>query len=383
MKLRNLLMVAFFTMSSIFSAQWTVIGGGPAGIVIVGLLLDLGVAPQEVVWVDPEFNVGRLGQYYETVPGNTKTKLYIDFMNSCKTFLASGSPAIAALHDYESALEYPLSIIVKPLQDVTVYMRTLVQSHKTIVTGLESSTNDQWHLELADGTEFDSTCVVFATGSHPQSLNYACANEISLDCALNKKFLARYVTPEDTIAVVGSAHSAVLAMKFLSELPVGRIINFYKKPLTYTQDMGNWQIYSSSGLKGVAAEWAKNVLEKNPPANLIRLFNHQANRDAWLPICTKIIYAAGYERNTLPAINNVENPTVEYDTHTGRIAPGLFGIGIAFPEVIIDQAGNEEHKVGLNSFMNHALEMLPLWLQNRDKACRYKQFEELFDICIL
>ena len=36
-----------------------------------------------------------------------------------------------------------------------------------------------------------------------------------------------------------------------------------------------------------------------------------------------------------------------YDTHTGRIAPGLFGIGIAFPEVIVDKLGNEEQKIGL------------------------------------
>ena len=76
-------------------------------------------------------------------------------------------------------------------------------------------------------------------------------------------------------------------------------MNFYKKPLVYTQDMGDWQLYSSSGLKGVAAQWAKS-LKENPPCNLVRHFQFEKARAAWLPICTKIVYAAGYERNPIP-----------------------------------------------------------------------------------
>ncbi len=378
------LVIIFLCMPIMHAAKWFVAGAGPAGIVVVGLLLDLGVEPKDIVWADPEFNVGRIGQYYQTVPGNTKTSLYIDFMRACKTFQECDSPAMQELYTYELTQEYPLSIIVKPLQDITNYMRTKVSAYQSSLTGLEFSA-DMWHVELADGSEFEVERVVLATGSHPKSLHYSeCSQEIPLDVALNKEALAQYITPEDTVAVVGSAHSAVLVLKFLSELPVGRIINFYKKPLVYTQDMGGWLLYSSSGLKGIAAEWAQKVLEKNPPCNLVRLFNSEKARQAWLPLCSKIVYAAGYERNPIPGCK----PDMAYDTHTGKIAPGLFGIGIAFPEVIVDPAGNVEHKIGLNSFMQHALDMLPVWsrgshLGKMEKLYTFNKFEELLDIHVL
>jgi len=33
--------------------KWTVIGAGPAGIAAVGKLIDSGVKPLEIAWVDP------------------------------------------------------------------------------------------------------------------------------------------------------------------------------------------------------------------------------------------------------------------------------------------------------------------------------------------
>lgn len=360
------------------AVQWCVVGAGPAGIVVVGLLIDLGIPRDQIVWIDPEFNVGRLGQYYQTVPGNTKTSLYIDFLRACKTFQECAPTAIQDLQQYELTKEYQLSIIIKPLQQITDCMSKRVFAQKTILTGLEFA-HDTWHIECANGFECDAQRVVLATGSYPRSLHYTDSPEIPLDLALNQQALSERVFKDDTVAVVGSAHSAVLVLKFLSELPVGRIINFYKKPFVYTTDMGGWLLYSSSGLKGVAAQWAKEVLEKNPPCNLVRVYNSEKARAAWLPLCTKIIYAAGYERNPIPGCK----PDMTYDTQSGKIAPGLFGIGIAFPQVVIDQAGNEEHKIGLNSFMQHALEMLPEWLRTKEALYRFRDFENLFDINIL
>ena len=239
--------------------------------------------------------------------------------------------------------------------------------------------NGCWRVELANGVVADAERVVLATGAHPRSLNYDCSHEISLDTALNKTELAGHVTEHDTVAVVGSAHSAVLVMKFLSELSTGRIINLYTKPLVYPQAMDGWVLHGDSGLKGVAAQWAKNVLEKNLPCKLVRLHNTEDARKAWLPICTKIIYAAGFERNPIPACQ----PIMSYDTSTGKIASGLFGIGIAFPEVAVDPLGNEEHKIGLGSFMQHALEQLPEWMHSKSALCRFNKFEELFTVCVL
>jgi hypothetical protein len=360
------------------STQWAIIGAGPAGIMTVGLLLDLGVAPSEITWVDPEFNVGRLGQHYHSVPSNTKTKLFVEFINACKTFQQCESPAIDALYSYNPEIEYPLSIIVEPLKDITDYLCHKVHTLKTQLTSLHFQ-DDAWQV----GTQmirFSAQRVVLATGSHPRSLDYSCEHEIPLDRALNKSLLAQEITDQDTVAVVGSSHSAILILKFLSELPVKRIINFYKNPLQYAIDMGDWVLHNSTGLKGITAQWAKEVLEKNPPANIIRLYNSQETLDAWLPLCNKIIYAVGYERNELPSINNATELT--YDDTTGIIAPHLFGIGIAFPDKYVDPLGNVEHRVGLNSFMEYAQRVVPEWTTKESRA-RLAPFAQLFDIQLL
>ena len=37
--------------------DWLIVGAGPAGIATAGVLIDLGIDPHTMVWLDPEFNV--------------------------------------------------------------------------------------------------------------------------------------------------------------------------------------------------------------------------------------------------------------------------------------------------------------------------------------
>lgn len=372
----------FTNQNSQAHSTWAIVGAGPAGITVLGLLLDLGINPSDIYWIDPEFNVGRLGKYYGEVPANTKNKLFINFMEACKTFSQCKTPALDALFALDPEKEFSLSTIVQPLQDLTDYLKPIIKSVQGSITSLDFD-EDMWHIGLQENnsrTKITATHVVLATGSRPKTLDYNCKQTIPLDIALSKTALAQEVTAEDTVAVVGSSHSAILLLKFLSELSVKRIINFYKKPLLYAIDMGTWILHNANGLKGETAQWAKEVLEKNPPANLVRIHNNQATRDAWLPLCNKIIYAVGYERNDLPTVNGAS--TVTYDDHSGIIAPRLFGIGIAFPEGYIDPLGNQEHRVGLNSFMEYAQRVVPQWL-TKDIRARLAGFEQLFTIEML
>ena len=93
---------------------WAVIGAGPAGVAIIGVLLDLGVHEKMITWIDPEFNIGRLGKYYYSVPGNAKTADYIDFVNQCKTFSRISSPALDLLRTYDRTTECNLAAIIGP-----------------------------------------------------------------------------------------------------------------------------------------------------------------------------------------------------------------------------------------------------------------------------
>ncbi len=360
--------------------DWAIIGAGPAGISVVALLLELGVSGENIAWIDPKFNVGRLGESYGNVPANTQTKYFIEFITSCKTFQESHSPYIEKLYSYNPDLEYSLQIIVDPLRDITHHIQKRVVTIQDSLQSLDFN-NDLWHIGTSQ-KEVTTYNVVLATGSHPRTLNYSTdALQIPLDLALDKTLLAENITAHDSVAVVGSAHSAILILKYLTELPIKRIINFYSRPLQYAVPNPSGLINEENGLKGVAARWALEILEKNPPANLIRIHNKPEALDAWLPICNKIVYAVGYERNDLPAINGVEKPYSNYDSSSGIIAPRLFGIGIAFPERIPDFEGTEQYGIGLNNFIEYAQRVLPAWMKK--KYIQLMKFADLFSITSL
>lgn len=351
-------------------AEWVIVGAGPAGIIIVGLLLELGTDPKSIIWLDPEFNVGRLGKYYSSVPGNAKTKIYIEFLQSCQIFMEANSPAYEKLFDLDQEIEYPLQVIVEPLADISNYLCTKVRCKKDTLCSL-NFVNEVWHIGTSKEC-FTASHVVLAMGAHPKKLDYDCKHEIPLDLALDKETLQKYVSAKDTIAVVGSAQSAILLLKYLSELPTGRIINFYRNPIEFGGE---------SGLKAATARWAQDVLLKTPPANLLRIYNSCDALKAWLPICTKIIYAVGFERNDIPTINNA--PYLNFDDPSGILGPRLFGIGIAFPEKYQDETGKIVSRIGLLAFMEYAQEILPSWLATKRCLFDFAKFEELFDIDIL
>ncbi len=54
---------------------------------------------------------------------------------------------------------------------------------------------------------------------------------------------------------------------------------------------------------------------------------------------------------------------LEYNAKSGIVAPGLFGVGIAFPEETTDRFGNVEFSVGLWKFMTYLERVVPVWFK--------------------
>jgi hypothetical protein len=73
------------------------------------------------------------------------------------------------------------------------------------------------------------------------------------------------------------------------------------------------------------------------------------------------VYAIGFERRKFPVVTGFQE--LNYIQQTGIIAPGLFGFGIAFPEVKSNPLGIPEHRVGLAKFMDYLHRVMPLWLK--------------------
>lgn len=367
--------------------EWTIVGAGPAGIVAIGILLDLGIPAESIMWVDPLFKVGRLGEYYQNVPGNVKNSGFVSFLKACYTFQLVESKAKDELFLMNPNEYNNLSIIVKPLQDITDYLLSEVRSIKSNIKKLDFD-NELWYVTGLDNSTFTSRHVILATGSHPKTLDYDHMDVIPLDYALDKDALKHMVREHDIIGVFGSSHSAILILKFLSELLVKQIVNFYKHPLVYAIEGGTWTINNVNGLKGITAQWAKEVLTHNPPHNLLRLTSTQKNLDHYLPLCNKIIYAIGFVQNNLPetTINTEKIEDLPFDKETGAIGPRLFGIGIAF-NAQIDTPYGKESAIGLNGFMKYAQAVIPTWLQKKEMRGRYDmqrkilaQFNEFISI---
>ena len=338
--------------------QWAVIGAGPAGIAAVGKLLDHGIDARSIAWIDPRFTVGDFGSIWGNVPGNTKVALFLNYLHAATSFEYKTTPHDFAINQMDPNKTCNLSVAAEPLQWVSEKLKNKVHAIQGIAEKLALK-NREWYITLSHHAEIKAKNVILAIGANPKNLNYPSTTIIELSDAIDAVRIKNHVKPNDTVAVFGSSHSAILVLRNLVENNVKRIINFYQVPLLYAVYLQDWILFDDTGLKGVAAEWARTHIDGKLPPNLQRIYSNAENIEQYLPQCDKVIYTIGFERRSLPIIENM--PHINYQEQSGIIAPGLFGVGIAFPEVNQNPLGMMEHRVGLWKFMDYLQRILPIW----------------------
>ncbi len=342
------------------SYHWAVIGAGPAGIATVGKLIDAGVPSEKIAWIDPHFAVGDFGMLWRNVPSNTRIKLFLQFLNACTSFNYHQCSENFALNQADPNQTCQLSLMSDPLLWVTQQLRKNVFSIEDVAETI-SLNHRQWHIKLQKNATIQAKNVVLAIGAEAQQLNFPKPSIIPLQDAMDNQRLHHHCKKEDTIAVFGSSHSAMLVLRNLVESGVQRIINFYRTPLRYAVYLPDWILFDDTGLKGPTAEWARENIDGKLPAGLERVYSNDENVEHFLPQCNKVVYAVGFQRRTLPVIENMSH--VSYIEECGIIAPGLFGVGIAFPEGKYNPLGIYEYRVGLWKFMDYLQRMMPIWLK--------------------
>lgn len=339
--------------------QWGIIGAGPAGIAAVGKLIDFGISPKEIVWVDPAFKVGDLGTLWQNVPSNTKVELFLRFLNAAKAFDYSTCKEDFALHHIDPEKTCRLGLAAEPLQWVTNHLRTNVMAIEDKVSELMMESR-AWKMLFHQRDPIVAKNVILALGAEPKDLYFPAITKIPVQDAMDPERINKQLSEEDTVAVFGSSHSAILVLKNLVEHKVNKIINFYRSPLKYAVYLDDWILFDDTGLKGIAAEWARHHLDDKLPQNLQRVYSNNDHIAHYLPQCNKAVYAVGFERRLLP-IKSLG--PLEYIEQCGIIAPGLFGLGIAFPEAKLNPLGILEYRVGLWKFMDYLQQILPIWLK--------------------
>lgn len=365
--------------------EHAVIGAGPAGITAVANLLDRGATG--IAWLDPEFAVGRLGARYRSVPGNTRAQLFHDYFQALAPVRELlGHPAVEPAWQTLAAMapgeRGPLGVVCDVLAGLTEALRERVVAVTSQVTALERE-DGSWRLALHAGQHLHARCVVFATGAVPARLPGASASgvqEVSLDDALDPARLQRQLGAGDRVAVIGNSHSAVLVLKNLVELPEppAQVLNLVRRPLIFAEYLDGWIRHDDSGLKGTAADWAHEHLERQPHPRIRPLWLKPGDSESLpnaLAECSHLVQAVGFARAPLPAVRVAgqafDGAGIAYDDRCGQLfapsgteLPGLFGLGIAFPQGEHDREGRFERRVGLWKFMRYAREVAaPLWME--------------------
>ncbi len=409
----------FSSAAPLPSASAVVVGAGPGGITVLGNLLERGTELQtdqrKLVWVDPHFQGGRVNSRYREVPSNTKVGLFVQFAHDVSPFTAivEASPrpnALTALQelpqDQGCRLSYAADMCLMLTQGLVAHPQ--VQSYHGNVT---SATLDEraniWTVTFDDGQHITTSRVALCTGCSPVSKMLPGIEKIQqsllpvdLDVALTPSILAKTFDPvaDTTVAVVGASHSAILVLMNLVNLansshPHIRIKWFTRNKLRYAEYMDGWILRDNTGLKGQAAEWARQNLGDetfaNSPVSKVITKVWTAGREEEVyktefPECTYVVQAVGYARNPLPRFEVIGKDggsakplQVEYDDLNGRFykqdgskaeherkyVPGLFGAGIAFPERVTDPHGNVEHAVGFWKFMKFVKRVVPGWVK--------------------
>ncbi|KAL4911862.1 pyridine nucleotide-disulfide oxidoreductase-domain-containing protein [Aspergillus aurantiobrunneus] len=380
-----------------------VVGAGPAGLAVVGNLLEKQLG--NIVWIDPYFQGGRVNQKYREVPSNTKVALFQAFATAVQPFrsvinstrIPNAFTTMAKLDQDKPCHLHHAADVARALTDGIVKMDQ-VHTCRGYVTAASLDYTRSWTVRIqsadsVDEVEVMTSRLILCTGSSPTQVPIHEDNvqRLDLDVVLKPSELASTL-PRDspsTVAVVGASHSAILALLNLFDLartfhPQLRIKWFTRHPLRYAEYMDGWILRDNTGLKGRAADFARQQLEDSalPTSEAGRFISkidcsggqskEVAQYQLHLPSCTHLTQAIGYTRNPLPELSinkSLLTPDdLKWDSdfggftdHSGRVIPGLHGAGIAFPERVVDPYGNVEHAVGFFKFMKFLKRVSPQW----------------------
>ena len=337
---------------------WAVIGAGPAGIANVGILIEQGVNPNDILWIDPDFSVGDFGKYWGEVYSNTSIHLFLRFLNEISSFNFSKKPYNFPIEEMPIEDCCQLKEVTKALSWVTSYLLSIVKNKKDYVNNLSVANNGSWQITTTNFS-YNAKKIILATGATPKSLAFKEIKEISIYDALNPIKLKNKINKTDRIAVFGSSHSSMIIMKNLLDSGINEIINFYLTPHRYAIKMDNWTLYDNTGLKGHTAEWARSNISHKLDNRIKRYKSNDENIKKHLTTCDKAIYPIGF----IPRSPNISGNicSKDYDVNTGIIAPGLFGTGIGYPLLKTDPTGRQEANVGLYKWMNDIRKVMPIW----------------------
>ena len=400
--------------------EYVVIGAGPAALCAVAKLVASGeVAQQNLVWIDPKFELGAFGTSLSagsSVPGNTDVESYMRVIDG----IASLIPACKVPSDTWKTFEIsdlektargktcPIKIAAAPLKYVSDRLAELVTQIKDTVTAIESlddenKPNGPLKVFLRSGASLRSRRVILATGSEPHTLELPHPLKVvdpntafissELDALIAKETPALAPGSKLRFAVVGSSHSAALAVMNLIKagVPVKQFMNKpYKFATKQTAPDGTvFTQFDNTGLKGDVAAFTRTLLEgkagttsqtqeTETQKSHAALWSYYIGAGEIDPVeiadCTHSVVCIGYTHCDTLTIDKKPLAKFSHDSTSSAILSsssaspalkGVFGIGIAFPKHVTAPSGESEFAVGVGKFWSTIDDkMLDFWQCN-------------------
>ncbi|APC97820.1 hypothetical protein [Francisella frigiditurris] len=336
--------------SKIYS--WTVIGAGCAGIVAIAKLLDEKILPNDILWIDEDFNGGEINSKWYEVPGNTIVETLNDSFYSFKSI--NYKELKSDLKNLNPNDVCSLGYLADALKDAS---KELLSSGLNTYKSKAISICDKSgiiEIETLNKT-FKTKKLILATGAKQAQQNTN-KKSLNLEIALCPTKLAQENLQNKKIGVIGSSHSAILVLKNLIDANAENIVNFYRSFTKYAMPYNDKIIYDNTGLKGLAAAWAKENLETSKHIKRVHIQDPSYSKE--FSECDLLIHAMGFESRNIP-INGVTN--YKHNPYHGTIAPNIYGIGIAYPEIACDDFGYTEQNVGMLKFVKYINKVFPIW----------------------
>jgi len=292
-----------------------IIGAGVTGLILLLMLTQAGVQPQDIAIIDPHFDGGDICRKWGAIRSNTHWGKTISTLRQVlpgitipDSFNLEATTSLSAIGDLLIGLTAPL-----PVKRIHGF-----------VTRLESK--GKWTVEYyANGSRtLEASVVILAQGSEPK-IGSLPIPSIPLECALDSR-IQEYLKPDDHVVLFGTMHSGTLVMKNLNDLSI-RTTAVYKGSQPFIWDRDG----AYDGIKQEAAEIADAVqvgaykkLTLIPIAELDRVAG-----------ATWAVYAMGFTPRLIEVVVDGK-PVLNYDGKTGKLGPGAWGFGIAYPNLAPD-----------------------------------------------
>ncbi|PHQ79446.1 MAG: hypothetical protein COB66_06855, partial [Coxiella sp. (in: Bacteria)] len=256
------------------------------------------------------------------------------YYNACDAFKFGTQAAPFFIKHMRDEKHCPLVVAAEPLHWFTQQLRSRVHTATDHVCAIDAA-HPGWRLQLQSGQSITTQKIIMAIGSTPRVLDIPYLQTIPLTIALDPEELEEHIELDDRLAVFGGSQSADAVLRNLGSMGTENTVHFYRSQSTFDFHLGDSALDSQP--------FSPDTLEHR------------------LAGCNKAIYAIGFQQRSLPIESLTKN--YAYDTKTGVIAPGIYGIGIAFPELLPYRHGQTDYpNIAIPAFCERLDNLLDDWL---------------------